>query len=134
MLAYNRISRTENPLSGFDRDRQAALANLKYYVPSVVQFLFHTFPALSNQADEKHYLATIDLYRGEELDPDCSLKIWNYSALDGTQRKFVLLTQVDRPHGSHRITSMTFFTSNPLRPSLATASTDGMVKIWATRY
>jgi hypothetical protein len=29
------------------------------------------------------------------------------------------------------VTSMAFFTSQPSRPSLATSSTDGMVKIWA---
>jgi hypothetical protein len=136
VLAYNRISRTENPLSGYDKDRFTHASQLKYFVPSIVQFIFHSFPSSAGPSTS-HFLATLDLYRGEELEvTDCtSLKIWTFSAASegggGAQRKYLLLTQVDRPHGSHRITSMVFFLSQPTRPSLATSSDDGMVKIWA---
>lgn len=95
-------------------------------------FLFHTFQSQqSNYNHEEYFLATVDVTRGEELDPESSLKIWVYTSPNANiAKKYKLLTQVDSPHGTHRISSLVFFTSSPSRPSLASSSSDGTIKIW----
>lgn len=97
-------------------------------------------------------MVTLDVRRGEESDADASLKFWEWNAEASIYR---LSAQVDRPHGSARVTSAIFSPSSSQcvrRPqqqdlkaasavdqtssspsftcSCATSATDGSIKIW----
>jgi hypothetical protein len=71
VVSYNRISRSENPLSGFERD--SAIKPPKLYVPSTTLFSLRSFSVAPPSLE--HYLVTVDVCRGEETGPDSSLKV-----------------------------------------------------------
>ena len=97
-------------------------------------------------------MVTVDVRRGEDSDADASLKFWEWDAEASVYR---LSAQVDRPHGSARVTSAIFSPSSfqsvrnsqqqglkaassvaqtssspSFTCSCATSATDGSIKIW----
>ena len=98
-------------------------------VPSTMHFNFlHTSMG--------SFMVTVDVRRGEELEAEASLKFWEW---DSYRSKYRLSAQVDRPHGSWKVTDAVFAPSSShnsrtgLRPSsvsCATSAVDGSIKIW----
>ena len=98
-------------------------------VPSTMHFNFlHT--SLGS------FMVTVDVRRGEELEAEASLKFWEW---DSYRSKYRLSAQVDRPHGSWKVTDAVFSPSSshnsrianrPFSISCATAAVDGSIKIW----
>lgn len=113
-----------------------------------------------NFLDTSHgsYMVTVDVRRGEESDAEASLKFWEWNA---QQSKYCLSVQVDRPHGSSKVTAAVFCPSssssssqsphptllngkkkNPtdtsssqsITCSCTTAAINGSIKIWLGQY
>jgi hypothetical protein len=134
VVSYNRVSRIDNAVTGWDKPHRSS----RLYVPSVSLFKFHSFSSDKKAAGSRrvlsksvsHYLATVDVTRGEEFGPESSLKIWKWDYTSPSGPQFRLITQADRPHGPHRLTALAFFTTGEGTPGLATSDSDGSVKIW----
>lgn len=112
VVSYNRVSRIDNVVTGWDKPHRSS----KLYVPSVSLFAFHTVrPSGGKRSDVTnasnassvgsrkvplpassggHYLATVDVTRGEEFGPETSLKIWKWDFSGSSGPQFKLLTQV----------------------------------------
>ena len=112
----------------------------RIYVPTVSLFKFS--PLLRDSS--VHLLATIDVQRlnAEELGhrraADCpgscrtSLKLWAAGeGLDGPQYR--LLAQVDRPHNDASVLCLCWRRGASGSHSLATAASDGSLKLWVPR-
>ena len=144
VVSYNRVSKIDNAVTSRNKPNRT-----KLYVPSVPLFAFHSYTTsgedlsstrrAASPKSSQHYLATVDVTRGEEFGPESSLKIWKWDPSSSAGPKFHLVTQADRPHASNRVTSLVFF-SMPTSavegvvlattPALATSGADGTVKIW----
>ncbi|TFK36968.1 WD40 repeat-like protein [Crucibulum laeve] len=79
------------------------------------------------------WMATIDARENDDgFRPEVYLKVW---AWDSGTSSWVLNTRIDRPHGLHRVTDMSFSpskTENQLL-HLVTTGADGYVKLWRLR-
>lgn len=98
VVSYNRVSRIDNAVTGWDKPHRSS----KLYVPSVSLFKFHSFTTErkemgSRRVESKsvtHYLATVDVSRGEEFGPESSLKIWKWDYTSPSGPQYKLITQV----------------------------------------
>ncbi len=76
------------------------------------------------------WMATIDCREGDAgFHSDVYLKIW---AWDKSQDNWTLNTRIDRPHGTEKITDVSF---SPVRDDhtvlqLVTTGRDGFIKVW----
>jgi WD40 repeat protein len=118
-------------------------AHTRMCAPSTMHFNFLDTPYGS-------LMVTVDVRKGEEADPEASLKFWEWDAF---RSKYRLSVQVDRPHGSWKVTAAVFSpcakeitrstqqdvkaiapgaqkSSKILTCTCATAAIDGSVKIW----
>ncbi len=107
------------------------------FVPFVSLFKFQSYgygakkssdasPA-SSTVTVQHFLATIDVTRGEDLDVESTLKFFKWFNTS-RESKFRLVSQVSRPHGRVRVNSLAFMHCTA---SLASGASDGSVKIWS---
>jgi NET1-associated nuclear protein 1 (U3 small nucleolar RNA-associated protein 17) len=78
------------------------------------------------------WLATLDYREGEDNEVgEISLKLW---AWDASASTWDLNTRIDRPHGQHSVTSVSFqpeISSN--LPTLVSTGRDGAIKTWRLR-
>ena len=146
VVSYNRISKMDNAVTGWGK----VITQGKLYVPSVTHFLYHSYryalPAHSKSKTtsflHSHFMATVDVCRGEECDAESSLKVWKWTATPSSGRtdraKYKLVAQIDRPHQASRVNSMVFLNCNNSSTDseslpvagLVTCGVDGSVKVW----
>jgi WD40 repeat protein len=126
IMQYSRVSKKE--------------AYSQMRVPSTTHYHFLDTPLGS-------LMVTLDVRRGEDSEAEGSLKFWKWNAQGS---RYQLSAQVDRPHGSSRVTSVVFApsstqtlqrlqqpqgiapssSSSSFTCSCATAAVDGGIKIW----
>ncbi|KAH7886105.1 WD40-repeat-containing domain protein [Phlebopus sp. FC_14] len=76
------------------------------------------------------WMATVDHREGDEsFRGEIYLKLWYW---DKRNAFWILNTRVDRPHGHHRVTSITF-SPDSHNVELVTTGEDGNVKMWRIR-
>ena len=146
IVSYNRISKMDNAVTARGKTNLQG----KLFAPSVTLFKYHSYRYALPTSHTKgkntsflhsHFMATVDVCRGEECDAESSLKIWKWMETSTSGResaKYKLVAQIDRPHNSSRVNSMVFFncnnssTDSELAPiaGLATCGVDGSVKVW----
>jgi NET1-associated nuclear protein 1 (U3 small nucleolar RNA-associated protein 17) len=102
------------------------------FLPSLTHFQFHSAAA-------GDFMATVDVRKGERMEGEISLKLWEWCSQKSVYR---LSAQVDRPHGVSRVTAVVFAPSlvGDKRGSGAdsannaivccTAGADGSIKMW----
>lgn len=146
---YSNVSKTENATV--------------LYMPSLTHRAFITYTLIfpgansgaagtdgkdSQVSEECNLLATVCVRKGEEATAEVCLKFWKHddSSMSATS-KYKLLAQVDRPHGSSKISALVFrphdatslMTSEgtpvarAVIGSCVTASMDGQLKVWMIR-
>ena len=146
IVAYNRVSKMDNAVTGWGK----VLPQGKLYVPSVTIFEYHSYryaiPSSNSKSKRQsfihnHFMASIDVTRGEEFDAEPSLKIWKWTVSSSSSRntaKYKLVAQIDRPHSASRVTSLVFLNCNNsstdaesrLVAGVVTSAADGSVKVW----
>jgi NET1-associated nuclear protein 1 (U3 small nucleolar RNA-associated protein 17) len=78
------------------------------------------------------WMATVDDREGgASFRSEIYLKIWRWDRKSGF---WILNTRVDRPHGSMKVTSISFNTSEMNEAlQLVTTGQDGQIKLWGIR-
>ena len=106
-------------------------AHTQLFVPSVTLFKFYRY-------HREHVLCTLDTRRSEGTEAEFSLKFWYWHI---ASHSYKLAAQVDRPHGSHRVTSLdvgadraavveTEGVEGSKKVLCITSAVDGSVKVW----
>lgn len=130
VMQYSRVSKTEK--------------HAKLFVPTVTMYCFGKYKlsravkngkgkasSTSVVTDIEHYMATVDVLRGEEMTAETSLKLWKF---DVNSASYKLSVQIDRPFEGHKVTALCFVPDVAGGfVGLATASSGGAVKLWYQR-
>eukprot|EP00596_Hydrurales_sp_CCMP1899_P000374 CAMPEP_0119046284 /NCGR_PEP_ID=MMETSP1177-20130426/45607_1 /TAXON_ID=2985 /ORGANISM="Ochromonas sp, Strain CCMP1899" /LENGTH=937 /DNA_ID=CAMNT_0007019219 /DNA_START=394 /DNA_END=3207 /DNA_ORIENTATION=- len=123
------IFRTSHEVVQFTRVSKKEVYS-QIIVPSTTHYQFLDTPIGA-------LLVTVDVRRGEDSEAEGSLKFWEW---DAQRSNYRLSAQVDRPHGSSRVTSVIFApsssditqhgSSSSHACYCATSAMDGSIKIW----
>ena len=105
-------------------------AHTQLFVPSVTLFKFYRY-------HREHVLCTLDTRRSEGTEAEFSLKFWYWHV---ASHSYKLAAQVDRPHGSHRVTSLDVGSDRAIagvegeveskKVLCISSAVDGSVKVW----
>jgi hypothetical protein len=75
VVHYLRVSRTDDSTRSSHISGASPRKPARMYTPSITIFQFKTL-AVPHSSQPQHFLATVDVCRGEDTDPESSLKVW----------------------------------------------------------